>query len=172
MTREEKAAEITNLQDRFGRATVALVTETAGMTVANVQELRRSLKQAGGEYKVAKNTLAKLAVADTAYKRLDDLLVGPTGLVFGYDDPIAVTKVLVEFAKDNEKLAIRAGLLDEDLLEPDAVTELAKMPSKEVLLSKLLALLQAPASQLLRTIQEPGAQMARLLASVRDRIEP
>ena len=171
MNREEKTTSVAALHERFKQATVTLVATSTGLSVGKMQQLRRALKQAGGEYKVAKNTLARRALKDTAYGRLESLLEGPTGLVFGYSDPVAVAKVLVRFAEENEKLSIKAAALDGSLLEPAAVTELAKLPSREALLGKLLGLLQAPAAQLLRTIQEPGARLARVLDQTRQRLE-
>lgn len=171
MNREEKATTVAALHDRFKQATVTLLATSQGLSVAKVQQLRRALKQAGGEYKVAKNTFARLALKDTAYARLEEMLDGPTGLVFGYSDPVAVTKVLVRFAEENEKLSIKAGALGENILEPTAVQALAKLPSREVLLGQLLGLLQASAAQLLRTIQEPGARLVRLMDQLRARME-
>lgn len=171
MNREGKAASVTELRDRFQRASVALVAKSTGLSVAKTQELRRALRQAGGEFKIAKNTLARRALKNSAYGILDELLTGPTGLVFGYDDPVAVAKVLVRFAEENDKLSIAGGVLEGRLLKGTTVTELAKLPSREVLLGTFLALLQAPAARLLRTLQEPGARLARLLGQVRDRLE-
>jgi large subunit ribosomal protein L10 len=136
-----------------------------------MQELRRALRDVQGEYKVSKNTLIRRALKDTAYERLQDLLQGPTGLVFGYADPVSVTKVLVRFAEENDNLQIQVGVLDERLLQPAEVTELAKLPGREQLLGMLLGMLQAPAAQLLRTMQEPGARFARLLEQLRARGE-
>ena len=127
-----------DLQDRFQRASVALLATSTGLTVGKMQQLRRALRQAGGEYKVAKNTFTRRAVKDTAYERLQSQLEGPTGLVFGYADPVAVTKVLVRFAEQNEKLTIKAAVIDKQILEPAAVQELAKLPGREVLLAMLL----------------------------------
>lgn len=171
MTRDEKVAAVAALQGCFQRATVTLIASAKGLDVAKTEKLRRELKKAGGEYKVAKNTLARLAVRETEYSRLEERLEGPTGLVFGYEDPIAITKVLVEFAKANDKVAIHAAVLERSLLEPEAIEELAKMPSKATIIAQLLGLLQAPASQLLRTMQEPSARMVRLLDAVRSRSE-
>ena len=171
MNREEKTAAVAALHDRFKQAKVALLATSQGLGVGKMQQLRRALKQAGGEYKVAKNTFTRRAVKDTAYTRLEELLDGPTGLVLGYADPVAVTKVLVRFAEENDKLAIKCAVLDEKVLEPAAVDALAKLPSREVLLGTLLRVLQAPAVQLLRTGQEPGARLVRVLARVRDRME-
>jgi large subunit ribosomal protein L10 len=171
VNREEKATNVAALHQRFKKATVTLLATSQGLNVSKVQQLRRALKEAGGEYKVTKNTFARRALQDTAYSRLHDLLEGPTGLVFGYADPVAVTKVLVRFAEGNTKLTIKAGLLDEKLLEPAAVGELARMPSREVLLATLLRTIQAPAVQLLRTMQEPGARLTRLIDRARARME-
>lgn len=171
MNREEKAAAVAALQDRFKQAKVMLLANSQGLSVGKIQKLRRAIKQAGGEYKVTKNTFARRAVRDTAYARLEQLLDGPSGLVFGYADPVAVTKVLVKFADENEKLTIKAAVLDNKVLEPAAVAELAKLPGREVLLGMLLGLMQAPAAQLLRTIQEPGARLVRLIEQVRTRNE-
>jgi large subunit ribosomal protein L10 len=171
VNREEKTANVAALHERFKQAKVTLLTTSQGLSVAKVQQLRRAVKQAGGEYKVAKNTFARRALKETAYGQLEALLEGPTGLVFGYADPVAVAKVLVKFAEENEKLSIKAGILGERVLQPAAVTALATLPSREVLLAQLLGLLQAPAAQLLRTIQEPGARLVRLVGRVRDRLE-
>lgn len=171
MTREEKTAAVAALQQQFNKATMTLVATTQGLNVATMQKLRREIKQAGGEYKVAKNSLTRRALKETAFDRLEEALVGPTGLVFAYGDPIAVTKVLVRFAQDNEKLAVKAGVLDRKLLQATEIQELAKLPAREVLLAMLLGLMQAPATQLLRTMKEPGARLARLLDAVRVRLE-
>ena len=171
MNREEKAVTVAALHANFKQAKVTLLATSQGLSVAKVQQLRRALKQAGGEYKVAKNTFARRALKETTYAKLGEMLEGPTGLVFGYADPVAVTKVLVKFAEDNEKLSIKAGILGDLVLEPAAVNALAKLPSREVLLAQLLGLLQAPASQLLRTIQEPGARFVRLMGRLHDRME-
>ena len=171
MNRDEKTTAVNELRERVTRATVTLLATSQGLSVAKMQQLRRAVRRAGGEVKVAKNTLARRALKDTAAAKLESFLQGPTGLVFGYADPVAVTKALVRFAEENDKLSIKGGVLDQELLEPAAVSALAKLPSREVLLGTLLGVIQAPAAQLLRTIQEPGAQLARLLDQVRARLE-
>ena len=171
MARQENTAAVAELQNQFQRATVALLASSQGLSVSKIQALRRAVKQAGGEYKVAKNTFVRLAIKDTSFGVLDELLSGPNGVVFGYDDPVAVTKVLVKFAEENDKLSIKGGALDAKLLARAEVEALAKLPSREVLWQQLLGLIQAPATQLLRTIQEPGARLARLLGQLRDRLE-
>lgn len=167
MNRTEKEAAVADLHERFKGATVALVAHAQGLSVSRMQELRRALRAVDGEYKVSKNTLIRRALKDTAYERLQELLQGPTGLVFGYADPVSVAKVLIRFAEENDNLQIQVGVLEDRLLQPAEVTELAKLPGREQLLGMLLGLLQAPAAQLLRTMQEPGARVARLLEQLR-----
>jgi large subunit ribosomal protein L10 len=171
VNRDGKAALVTELQDRFKQAAVALLASPNGLTVAEVTKLRRALRAVNGEFKVAKNTLARIAVQDTRFEPIADLLKGVNAFVFGYGDPIAVTKVLVKFAEENNKVSIRGGVFEGNALAPEAVDALAKLPSREVLIAQLLGLLQAPASQLLRTINEPGARVARLLDKVRENAE-
>jgi large subunit ribosomal protein L10 len=165
--RAEKTAVVAALQEKFQQAQVTLIANPVGLTVAEVTSLRRQLRAVGGEFKVAKNTLTRLAVVDTRYASMTPLLEGPNALVFGYSDPVSVAKVLVKYAEENKKLTIRGGVLEGKTLAADAVSDLAKLPSREVLIAQLLGLLQAPASQLLRTINEPGARLARLLDKLR-----
>lgn len=167
MERSEKNAVVASLQEKFQQAQVTLLANPIGLTVAEVTSLRRQLRAVGGEFKVAKNTLTRLAVADTRYESMREMLQGPNALVFGYSDPVSVAKVLVKYAEENKKITIRGGVLDGKAMRAEAVADLAKLPSREVLIAQLLGLLQAPASQLLRTINEPGARMARLLDKLR-----
>jgi large subunit ribosomal protein L10 len=171
VNREEKATAVATLHERFKKATVALLATSQGLNVTRTQQLRRAVRQAGGEYRVAKNTFTRRALQGTGFSGLHDLLEGPTGLIFGYADPVAVTKALIRFSEENEKLSIKAAVLDGKVLEPAAVSELAKMPAREVLLAMLLRLMQAPAVQLLRTMQEPGGRLVRLLDRIREREE-
>jgi large subunit ribosomal protein L10 len=171
VTRQEKEEEIESLRERFARATVMLVAESRGLNVAKSRLLRRAIRDAGGEYRVAKNSLAQRAINSTDFAPLGEKLTGPTGLIFGYSDPVAVAKALVKFAEENEKLSVKAAFVDRELLDASAVEELAKLPSREALLGMLLGLLQAPAGQLLRTLQEPSARLARLVGKLRDKRE-
>ena len=167
MERAEKNAVVASLQEKLQKAQVTLLANPMGLTVAEVTNLRRQLRAVGGEFKVAKNTLARLAVVDTNYASMTPLLEGPNALVFGYSDPVSVAKVLVKYAEENKKLTIRGGVLDGKAMGAEAVSDLAKLPSREVLIAQLLGLLQAPASQLLRTINEPGARLVRLTDKLR-----
>jgi len=166
VNRDEKTALIADINARLKSTSLAVVAEYRGLTVAQLNRLRRELKQVGGSYRVTKNTLTRRALKDTAFEKLEELLTGPTGLVTAEGDPVAVAKVLVKFAEQNDKLKITGGVLDGEALPASGVSALAKLPSKEILIAQLLGLLQAPASQLLRTIQEPGASLVRLLGAI------
>jgi large subunit ribosomal protein L10 len=164
--REDKAALVAEVHERLSTASLAVATEYRGLTVAQMNALRRELGTVNARYQVAKNTLARRAIRDTAFGQIEVLLRGPTGLVTASGDPVAVAKVLVRFAEQHDKLKITGGVLDGAALPAAGVSALAKLPSREVLLAQLLGLLQAPASQLLRTIQEPGAMLVRLLGAL------
>jgi large subunit ribosomal protein L10 len=163
----EKAETVAGVHQRFKSAKMAIVTEYRGLTVAQITRLRREVRQASGEYQVIKNTLVRRALKDTAYVDLEGMLEGPNGWVFAYDDPIVLSKTLVKFADDNEKMKIKGGVFEGQFLEPAKVKALSQMPSKPELQAKLLATIQAPATQLVRLMQEPGARVARLIESVR-----
>ena len=166
MNKQEKTALIAEITERLRGSSMAVMTEYRGLTVAQLDRLRRELKAVGGRYQVTKNTLTRRALKDTAFEKLDNLLQGPTGMVTTADNPVAVAKVLVKFAEQHDKLKITGGVLDGAVLPPENVSALAKLPSREVLLAQLLGLMNAPASQLLRTVQEPGAQLVRLLGAL------
>lgn len=164
---EEKARSVAAIQEKFKAAKMAIVTEYRGLTVAQMTRLRREIRNASGEYQVIKNTLVRRALKDSPYGSLDCLLEGPTGWVFGYEDPITLSKTLVKFIEGNEKLAIKGGLFEGEFMDQAKVKVLAQMPSRPELQAKLLALMQAPAVQLLRLIQEPGARVVRLVETLR-----
>jgi len=171
--REEKTELVTELGEKLKVAKVALLARYQGLTVTQTNRLRRELLSAGGECKVAKNTLAKRALADTPYQASERWLEGQTALVFGYDDPIAVAKVVAKWAESEaEKFWIKGGVFEGELLEPKAVVALSKTPSKEALRAQLLGVLQAPAQKLVRLLAEPGAQFARLMNSRKDKLGP
>jgi large subunit ribosomal protein L10 len=166
---QEKTEAVDSLRDRFARASVTLLTEPRGMTVAEVTELRNKVRAIDGEYKVAKNTLAKLAMAETDYSGFGEQMTGQTALVFGYGDPIAVLKEIVEYTKANEeKLDVRAAILDGDMYDAAGVKKLSKLGSLDEVRAKFLSLLTTPGSQLVRLLNEPGGQVARLLQARAD----
>jgi large subunit ribosomal protein L10 len=163
----EKAETVAVVHEKFKTAKMAIVTQYRGLSVAQMTRLRREIREASGEYQVIKNTLVRRALQDTGYDTLNRLLDGPNGWVFAYDDPVMLSKTLVKFADDNDKLAIKGGFFEGQFMEPAKVKVLAQMPSKPELQARLLALIQAPATQLARLVQEPGARVVRLLETLR-----
>lgn len=163
----EKAETVAAVHQRLKSAKMAIVTEYRGLTVAQMTRLRREIRQASGEYHVIKNTLVRRALRDTAFGDLEKLLEGPNGWVFAYDDPVLLSKTLIKFADDNDKLAIKGGMFEGRYMDTAGVKVLSQMPSKPELQAKLLAMINAPATQLARLIQEPGARVVRLLESLR-----
>lgn len=173
MTREEKVELVSALGDKMKAAKVTLLARYQGLTVAQTNRFRRELRSVGGECKVAKNTLAKRALAGTPYQGPDRWLEGQTALVIGYEDPVAVAKVVAKWAESEaEKFSIKGGIFEGEALEPSSVVALSKTPSKEALRAQLLGVLQAPAQKLVRLLAEPGAQFARLMNSRKDKLGP
>ncbi len=159
----EKSETVEAVHEKFKSAKMAIATEYRGLSVAQMTRLRREIRDAAGEYQVIKNTLVRRALKDTEYGELDHLLEGPNGWVFGYDDPVSLSKALVKFADDHEKLTIKGAMFEGQLMDPAKVKALSQMPSKPQLQAMLLALLQTPATQLVRLMKEPGARIVRLL---------
>jgi len=163
----EKAETVAAVHQLLKSAKMAIVTEYRGLTVAQMTNLRREIRGASGEYQVIKNTLVRRALKDTAFGDLEKLLEGPNGWVFAYDDPVVLSKTLIKFADGHDKLAIKGGMFEGRFMDTAGVKVLSQMPSKPELQARLLATINAPATQLLRTIQEPGARMVRLFESLR-----
>jgi large subunit ribosomal protein L10 len=163
----EKAETVGAVHQLLKSAKMAIVTEYRGLSVAQMTRLRREIRDASGEYQVIKNTLVRRALRDTAFGDLEKLLEGPNGWVFAYEDPVMLSKALCKFADDNDKLRIKGGVFEGRFMDPAGVKVLSQMPSKPELQAKLLALINAPATQLVRLIQEPGARVVRLVESLR-----
>ena len=164
MNRAEKADLVALLNTTFNETEVVVVTRNLGLTVAQSTELRGKMRDAGATFKVSKNRLAKIALKDTRYEPLSDLLTGPIALATS-SDPVAAAKVAVEFAKTNDKLEIVGGAMGDTVLDVNGVKALATMPSLDELRAKIVGLVNAPATKIARTINEPGAQLARVFGA-------
>ncbi|KMY65583.1 50S ribosomal protein L10 [Desulfocarbo indianensis] len=145
MNRKEKEAVVGEVAQRLARAKAVILTDFSGLKVEQMTDLRQKLKDAGLDYMVVKNTLLRLASQGTGAEPLSQKMTGPNGLGFSYDDPVELAKVLVNFAKDNPKLDIKEGVLDGKLIDSAAVSALAKLPSREVLLAQLLGVMNGVA---------------------------
>jgi len=144
-------------------------TEYKGLTVAQIADLRKSLKEAGAEYKVFKNTLVTIAAAGTPYESAKSVFVGLTGLAFGYDDPVAAAKKVLEFAAKNDKFKVKSGVIEGKLYSTDEIKEVSKLPSKTVLLSMLAGTFQAPATKLAGLLNATVVQLAYALEAVKNK---
>ncbi|MGE5336508.1 MAG: 50S ribosomal protein L10 [Gemmatimonadota bacterium] len=167
LNREEKAAMVNEVSALVAKAQSIVVAEYRGLTVESVTKLRKEARAQGVQLRVLKNTLARRAVGGTPFSGLADKLVGP--LVYGFSsDPVAAAKVIANFAKSNDKLVVRAGAMPNYVMDVQGVTALATMPSREELLAKLMATMQAPIGQFVRTLNEVPSRFVRTLAAVRD----
>ncbi|HYA36065.1 MAG TPA: 50S ribosomal protein L10 [Candidatus Binataceae bacterium] len=166
MKKEQKAAFVDSLADRFKKAKIAMVSEYRGMTVAETTEVRRKLRAVRGELKVAKNTLIRRAIDNTPFAPLNEKLGGPVGLIIGTDDPVELAKTVVSFRELGDKFKIRGGVLEGKPLTAEDVQALATMPPREVVLAQLLGLIQAPATHLVRLLNEPGSALARVIDAI------
>jgi large subunit ribosomal protein L10 len=164
MNRTEKQSLIDNLHEEFGRSPHAILVDFRGLSVPAVTEFRRKVRQSGSRYRVVKNTLALRAVKDTPLEKLGPKFENTTGVAYTGADPVALAKVLVDFAKDHPSLVVKGGLVSgSTMLDADGVKALSTMPSLPELRSKLLGLLNAPASKLVRLLSTPASQMVRVL---------
>lgn len=165
MERPQKDAVIKTVKDRFARMSSAVFLDFKGMNVDAVTKLRDQFRKSGVEYRVVKNTLVHHAIKEHAWaKLLDTSLAGMTGIAWSYEDPSAAAKVIKAFRKDNEKLKVKAGLIEGQVLSPDAVeSQLATMPGKNELRASFLMTLQAPAQQLLQQLNAPAQNFVYLL---------
>jgi len=164
MDRAEKAAAVAELKQTFSEVGVVVITRNLGLTVAQSTVLRTKMREAGAVYKVSKNKLAKIALDGTDYDSLGDMLTGPVGLATSVD-PVAAAKVVVDFAKTNDKLEIVGGGMGSTKLDVEGVKALATMPSLDELRAKIVGLIVAPATKLATITQAPAAQLARVLSA-------
>ncbi|MEY3072283.1 MAG: hypothetical protein RLZZ353_479 [Actinomycetota bacterium] len=169
MAREDKAAVVTEVRDRVAGSAAMLLTHYRGLGMKDLSALRTALRDVDAELRVVKNTLARRAVAEAGVEGLDDLLEGPTGLVFCGTDPVGPAKALKAFAKDHPELVVRGGWLDGAVLDADEATRLADLASREELLAKLAGLMQGALSGMARLLQAPLAHQARLLQALADK---
>jgi Ribosomal protein L10 len=142
--REEKKQIVAEIAEKLRTSKSAILADYRGLNVAQMTELRKKLREAGCEIKVYKNTLARRATAEVGLTELDPFLVGPTAIAFGPEDPVAPAKILAEFAKENEALELKAGVVEGRVVSAEEIKAIAKLPSREGLLAMLLSVLQAP----------------------------
>ena len=164
---EQKQAVVAEVAKAVAGAQAIVMVENRGLPVAAMTQLRAKARASGVYFRVVKNTLVRRAVADTPFAKLSDKMVGPLAYGIG-TDPVAVAKVLNDFAKGNEKFVITGGALPGQVMSPKEIAALASLPSRDELLAKLLGTMQAPIAKLVRTMNEVPGKFVRTLAAVRD----
>lgn len=164
MDRTEKEELVTTFRQMFVDSAMVVVTHYSGMTVAEMTDLRGRMRKAGAEFKVTKNRLTRIALKDTSFNVLADLMTGPTGVAFS-KDPVAAAKVAVNYAKTNEKLVILGGAFNGQLLDVKGVSTLAELPSLDELRARLVGMIQTPATRIAGILQAPAGQVARVIGA-------
>ncbi len=167
---EQKQALVAEVSAEVAKAQAIVLAEYRSLTVGHMTDLRKKARKSGVYLRVLKNTLARRAVADTPFAGLADKMVGP--LAYGISaDPVAVAKVLHDFSRENDKLVIKGGAMANAVMSPKQVGDLAKMPSRQELLSMLLGTMQAPIAKFVRTLNEVPGKFVRTLAAVNEQKE-
>jgi large subunit ribosomal protein L10 len=166
--RAEKKEAVASLNEVFKKTSVVVVAHYSGLTVAQMQNLRRQMRQAGASVQVAKNRLAKIALEGTDVASIGPLMKGPTLIAYS-DDPVAAPKAAVAFAKDNDKLIILGGAMGVTALNTEGVRSLATLPSLDELRAKLVGLIQAPATKIAQLSTAPAAKLARVFGAYANR---
>ena len=168
---EQKQAVVADVAKEVARAQAIVMVENRGMKVADMTRLRAKARASGVYLRVVKNTLVRRAVEKTPFAALADSMVGPLAYGIG-PDPVAVAKVLNDFAKGNEKFVITGGAMPGQLMSAKQVAALAALPSRDELIAKLMGTMQAPVAKLVRTLNAVPSKFVRTLAAVRDARQP
>ncbi|MBS4728760.1 50S ribosomal protein L10 [Mycobacterium sp. SM1] len=168
MGRAEKAATVAEIAEQFKASTATVITDYRGLTVANLAELRRSLR-GSASYAVAKNTLIRRAAAEAGIEGLDELFVGPTAIAFVTGEPVDAAKAIKTFAKDHKALVIKGGYMDGHPLTVADVERIADLESREVLLAKLAGAMKGNLAKAAALFNAPASQLARLLAALQEK---
>ena len=166
---EEKKKLVEELKEKIGSAQSIVIVDYKGLTVFEDTELRKTLREANVEYRVLKNRLMQKALNELGYTEFDEALNGPTAVAFATADPAAPAKILLESADKTKKVSIKCGMVDGAYITPDGVKELATLPSKEVLIAKLLGTMSAPISGLARVLNETISGLARVLNQIAEK---
>ncbi|MDR1530404.1 MAG: 50S ribosomal protein L10 [Burkholderiales bacterium] len=164
---EQKQAVVSEVATQLAEAQAVIIAENRGVTVADMTQLRAKAREAGVYFKVVKNTLVRRAVVDTPFEVLTEKMSGPLTYGIG-SDPVAVAKVLSDFAKGNEKFVVVGGVMSGQLMSMQEVIALASLPSRDELIAKLMATIQEPIAKFVRTLNEVPGKFVRTVAAVRD----
>lgn len=166
MVRPEKASIVEEIVENLNKSTSVVLTDYRGLTAAEMTELRKGLREAGINFKIFKNTLATIAVRQAGLNDLEGMLIGPTAIAFGYEDPIAVAKLVNDFAKKHDALEIKGGIIEHQVIDQEKVVALAKLPGREQLIAQFIGLLSQPIVRLVTVLNKPVRDLAFVLNAV------
>lgn len=169
LKKEEKSQVVSELQGKFQKAKGIIFTDYRGLNVEEITGLRNNLRSAELEYKVVKNTLAKIAAEGTPAGAAKDSFTGPVGIAIGYDDPVLLVKKVLEYNRTNEKLQIKGGVIEGGVYSLDALEKISELPSREVQLSMLAGAMQAPAGKLARLLNATVARFVYALEALKQK---
>jgi len=171
LIRTEKEKIVADLHDNFKKSKVVILTDYKGLDVSAISKLRRKLREVDVEYKVVKNTLITIASEDTDAALIKDYFKGPSALALSYDDPVAPAKVLVDFAKENDKLKIQVGVMEGRVIDLNEIKALSSLPSREVLLGQLLSAMNGVATAFVRVLNGVPVNLLNVMQAIRDQKE-
>lgn len=171
MKLDEKQRIVQDLKDKFAKAKVVIATDCKGLNVEAMNMLRRKLREAGCEFQVAKNTLLIRASKETDSVLIQDSFKGPSAVAINYDDPVAPAKVLMEFAKNNEKLGIKKGVMGSQVLDLEDIKTLSALPSREVLLAQVLSAMNAVPASFVRVLGGVISNFMNVLQAIKEQKE-
>ena len=164
MNRAEKVNFVSEFSNLLSNTNFVLVTQYKGLSVEEISSLRKQAREKNTSFKVTKNSLAKRALKNTNYEKLEQLFIGPTAVAFS-EDPVSAAKVLYDFSKDNEKLKIIGGAMGSKELDIDEIKKLASLPSMETIRANLVGLISSPLSNIVSLLNEPSSKIVRLINS-------
>jgi large subunit ribosomal protein L10 len=171
LRREEKKQIAQDLHEKFSKAKIVILTDYKGLDVEKINSLRRKLRDADTEYRVAKNTLLVRASENTDVALIKDNFKGPIAIAMSYDDPVAPAKVLTDFVKDNAKLEIKAGVMSGKVLDLNAIKALSALPAREVLLGQVLSAMNGVPTALVRALNDIPCRLLNVLQAIREQKE-
>lgn len=169
MKKANKVDAVERLRGSIAAQKGAVIAENLGLSVAEVTRLRKTLREAGAEFRVVKNTLIRLAAKDTGFEKVSDVFVGPTAVAFALTDPVALAKAMKEFAAGSQKFRLKGGYLDGKALSVREVETLADLPGRDVLVAQLVRALASPLSRMAQALSGPQRKIAYALQSIHDK---
>lgn len=168
---EQKKQIVQEIKDKIDRAQAVVLVDYRGLNVEEVNELRKKYREAGVEYKVYKNTMMRFAFKEAGLEEFNNYLTGPSAIAFSYDDPVSAAKVTNEFAKEHDKLEIKAGVVDGEVIDVNRVKELANLPSREVLIAQVLGGLNGPITGFANVLQGTIRKLVYALNAIKEKQE-